>query len=46
MAYTMFGKLTEFGRDDIREFVSTIHRRVYGYESDDLLERVLGGLPE
>ena len=44
MAYTMFGKFTEFGRDDVRGLVSTIHRRVYGYEPDDLLERILDGL--
>ena len=46
MAYPMFGKLAEFGRDDIKEFVSTIHRRVYGYKSGDLLVRILDGLPE
>ena len=45
MAYPMSGNLEEFGKPDMREFVSTIHRRVYGYESNDLLERVLDGIP-
>ena len=45
MAYTMFEKFTDLGRDGIGGLVSTIHRRVYGYEPDDLLERVLDGIP-
>ena len=44
MVRQVFGKLGVFGKADIREFVSTIHGRVYGYESDDLLERVMNGL--
>ena len=45
MACPVSMDLAEFGKNDLREFVSTIHRRVYGYEPDDLLERVLDGIP-
>ena len=44
MVYPISGDFEKFDRDDVKEFVSMIHLHVYGYESDDLLERVLDGL--